>query len=503
MKLILAASAVLAGYLGWRSLGWPLIHDAPLMHYVAWLIGQGAVPYRDVFDMNLPGVYALHLAVLRTLGAGDAAWRALDLAWLGATALVLAAYCRGAAGPVAGVGAALLFALYHLAGGAWRAGQRDFLLCVLLLAGAYGVARSWEGAGALSPLVWGGAALGVAVTVKPQAGLLVLGWAAVAAAARRRAGRSALGGAAAWLGAAAAAPALAVAWLAWRGGLGPFLDVLGGYVLPLYGGVGRAAWWQAIGWHRYGGLLLGGLAALAALGLWRARRGAGAARTWIGVSGAAYGAAHFLVQGKGWEYHLYPLGLFLCLLAGLALAPDAPRPASTGRATRGRSPLPIGPLSARAAAAVLLVATVTVLGAKGVDAVDAPWIADKHRTVAALSADLAAVAPPGAAVQVMDTTAGGIHALLRLGRREPTRFIYDFHFFHDEGDPRIQALRREFATALAAAPPAAVVVMRDTWPARGYDRLARFPEVADLLARRYALAREGDGYSIYARREGA
>ena len=494
MKLILAASAGLAGYLAWRSLGWPLIHDAPLMHYVAWLIGQGAVPYRDVFDMNLPGVYALHLAVLRTLGAGDAAWRALDLAWLAATALVLAAYCRGAAGPMAGAGAAALFSLYHLAGGAWRAGQRDFLLCVLLLAGAYGVARSWESAGALSPLVWGGAALGVAITLKPQAGLLVLGWAAVAVVARRRVGRSALGGAAALIAAATAAPALAVAWLASRGGLGSFLDVLGGYVLPLYGRVGRTAWWQAIGWHRYGWLLLGGLAALGALGLWRARSGAGAVRAWIGASGAAYGAAHFLVQGKGWEYHLYPLGLFLCLLAGLALAPAAPRPAATGRA--------VGPLAARAAAAVLLVATVVVLGAKGVDAVDAPWIADKHRTVAALTADLSAVTPPGATVQVMDTTAGGVHALLRLGRREPTRFIYDFHFFHDEGDPRIQALRREFATALAAAPPAAVVVMRDTWPATGYDRLARFPEVADLLARRYALAREAEAYRIYARREG-
>ncbi|HJR50238.1 MAG TPA: hypothetical protein VJ794_03975, partial [Gemmatimonadales bacterium] len=110
---------------------------------------------------------------------------------------------------------------------------------------------------------------------------------------------------------------------------------------------------------------------------------------------------------------------------------------------------------------------------------------------------------PGAPVQVMDTTAGGIHALLRLERREPTRFIYDFHFFHDERDPRIQALRREFATALAAAPPAAVVVMRDTWPVAGYERLARFPEVAGLLARRYVLAREGEGYRIYARREGA
>jgi len=493
----LAASAGLAAYLGWRSLGWPLIHDAPLMHYVAWLIGQGAVPYRDVFDMNVPGAYAVHLAVLRMLGEGDLAWRLFDLGWLVATAALLAAYCRGAAGPVAGAGAAVLFALFHLAGGAWRAGQRDFLLCVFLVAGAYGVARSWETGGALMPLLWGGAALGAAVALKPQAALLLAGWSVAAAARRRRAGGSAVAGAAALLGAGLAVPAVFMAWLAWRGGLGPFLEILGGYVLPLYGAVARVPWWKAIGWHPYGWPLLAGLSALAVVGLWRGRRGTGAARAWLALSGAAYGAAHFAIQGKGWEYHLYPLGAFLCLLAGLAVAPAAPR---------APAPAPgVGARAGRAAVAALLAVTVAVIGAKGVDALDAPWIAAKQRVVAALVEDLARIAPPGAAVQVMDTTAGGIHALLCLHRREPTRFIYDFHFFHDESDARIQALRREFVAALAAAPPAAVVVMRDTWPAVGYERLAQFPEVSALLADRYALAleRDSEGYRIYAKRSGS
>src|SRR5439155_765060 len=68
------------------SLPWPLIQDAPVMHYIAWRIGEGDVPYRDLYDINQPGVYVLHLALLRTLGAGDGAWRAFDLAWLAATA---------------------------------------------------------------------------------------------------------------------------------------------------------------------------------------------------------------------------------------------------------------------------------------------------------------------------------------------------------------------------------------------------------------------------------
>jgi len=89
--LVVLALAVLVGALAWRSRGWPLIHDAPLMYYIAWRIGEGAVPYRDLFDMNFPGVYLLHLAALRLFGAGDAGWRVFDLAWLAATSLAAAA----------------------------------------------------------------------------------------------------------------------------------------------------------------------------------------------------------------------------------------------------------------------------------------------------------------------------------------------------------------------------------------------------------------------------
>src|SRR5262249_57620883 len=79
--------AARTGALAWRSRGWPLIHDAPLMHYIAWRIVEGAVPYRDLFDMNSPGVYLVHVLAFRLFGAGDAGWRAFDLAWLAAAPL--------------------------------------------------------------------------------------------------------------------------------------------------------------------------------------------------------------------------------------------------------------------------------------------------------------------------------------------------------------------------------------------------------------------------------
>jgi len=498
LKLILAGSAALLAYLVWRSLGWPLIHDAPLMHYVAWVIGQGGVPYRDVFDMNLPGIYLIHAAILAAAGPGDLAWRLFDLGWLAATCALLWAYTRPlGAGPAAAGG--VLFALYHLSGGAWRMGQRDFLLCLFLLAGAYGLACSIERGGALLPLVLAGLALGVGMTVKPHAGLFWLGSAALAAWGAHRARRRALTAAVCVLAAGLVAPAAVFGWLGWRGGLEPFVAVLTGYLLPLYGHVGRVSVWQPFGGYRLGRALWALLAALAVLAVAGPAPAGAGARKVIALAGAVYGALHFVVQGKGWEYQLYPLAAFLCALAPFALCRPGVSIPSPPEGERARVRGSVEGLRRRAALAVLAV-TVAVLGAKGVDALEAPWIAAKARVVAAVTRDLAPLAPPGSTVQVMDVTEGGVHALLNLGRRQPTRFLYDFHFFHDTGDPRIRALRAELVEGLAAGRPAAVVVFRDTWNHPGYGRLGEWPELERLLARSYTLAVEGDGYRIYAKR---
>ncbi len=462
------------------------------MHYIAWLIAQGAVPYRDAFDMNLPGVYLIHWAVLSMGGAGDLAWRLFDLAWLAAVGGLLFAHGRRLGDRGAAAASALLFALYHLSGGAWRVGQRDFLLCLSLLGGAWGVARSLEQGGALRPLVWAGLALGAGMTVKPQAGLYWLGCAAAAAWGAWRERRSVAASAGAVLGAGLLVLALVFGWLGWRGGLGAFLAMLTGYLLPLYSHVGRVSAWQAFGWYRYGWLLwglLGALGLLASLG--PAPVGAGARRA-LALLGVGYGWLHFSLQGKGWEYHLYPLAFFLCALVPFALA-------STGFASE-RAPWPA---RRRVAALVVLAALVVTLGAKGVEALDAPWVAEKARRVAALSRDLTPLLAAGDTVQVMDVTEGGIHALLRLGVRQPTRFIYDFHFFHDQADPRIKALQAEFVAGLDSARPAAIVVMRDAWNEPGYERLREVPGLMPLLDRAYTLAVEGDAYRIYAKRAGS
>jgi len=480
----LAASSALAIYLGWRSWSWPLIHDAPIMHYVAWLVAQGVVPYRDIFDMNVPGVYLLHLGVIRVLGEGDGAWRIFDLAWLGLTGAALFGFSRRMGDAWSGLGAALLFVLYHLSGGAWRAGQRDFLLVLFLVLAAWGAARAWESGGAHGPLLWGGLAAGTGIMIKPQSALFWIACAAVAAGSGRRAG--ALRALAIWCAAGLAVPAAIMGWLAWRGGAGAFLAIATGYVLPLYSRVGRVSVWEGVRWHVYGWQIWSCLIVLGVLGIFVRIEKPFGIRRWLALAGAVYGLLHFAAQGKGWEYHLYPLAVFLCALASVPIAAQAERAQSVRWS--------------RAVASVVLVIAVALLGVKGVEAADARWITDKEARVSSLVRDLTGLAGPGDSVQVMDVTEGGLHALLRLHLRQPTRFLYDFHFFHDERDPRIQALRAEFAGDLERGRPAAVVVFRDTWRRQGYERLKDFPAVDRLLEREYTLAVEGDGYRIYAKR---
>jgi hypothetical protein len=142
---------------------------------------------------------------------------------------------------------------------------------------------------------------------------------------------------------------------------------------------------------------------------------------------------------------------------------------------------------------VLLVSKARVTSGAG-------WERDKAAQAERLAAELGARLRPGDTVQVLDTTGGGIHALLRLGVTQPTRFIYDFHFFHDTDHPTVRVLRAELVRGLDAHPPRLVVLFERGWPGGGYERVDTFVALRDRLAG-YDLVRPGAGYRIYAQRD--
>jgi hypothetical protein len=415
--------------------------------------------------------------VLRMLGPGDLAWRLFDLAWLAVGVAAVFAFAS-AWGRVAAATGAIVFALYHLAGGPWQAGQRDFLLCPLLVAGALGAAR-WVEARRRSALAWGGLALGASITIKPHTLSLVVALAVVLVVAAWRAHESAVAPLAQFAGAVALLPMAVVVWLALAGALPAWRAIVFDYLVPLYSRLGGgAACWSIYRPWAWAPLVTGAILSVASAlqgGRFRARHA-------LAALGVLYGVAHVVGQGKGWEYHFYPLAAFTALLLVAEVEPAL---------ARWRGPASLALL-------LSVVLTVSLLAGKAAAAGDG-WERDKATRTARIARDLAWRLRAGDTVQVLDTTEGGLHALLRLGVRQPTRFLYDFHFFHDVGHPTIEALRAELIRDLDARPPGAIVVFELAWPGGGYARLATFPELAARLAR-YDLVEPGPGYRIYARR---
>jgi hypothetical protein len=427
--------------------------------------------------MNFPGVYVLHLLVVRALGMTDLTWRLFDLGWLALASLALAALAWPW-GRRAALAGALLFAFYHLAGGAWQAGQRDFLLCPFLLAGVLGAAR-WVESGHRAALVGGGLALGASMTLKPHAVLLTGALGVMVAVAGWRRDRRPAAPLALFAGAACVAPLAIVAWLSAAGALPAWRAIVADYLVPLYSRLGRASSWNV--YRAWLWIPLGAGAVLSWLSVWTAGR-LGTRHAAAGL-GALYGVLHFVGQGKGWEYHLYPLAAFTLVLLVAGLEPGP------GRVCRL---LALTTLGAVLVAGVGLAAKAAAVGGAG-------WERAKAARAAGLAATLAPRLRPGDTVQVLDTTGGGVHALLRLGVRQPTRFLYDFHFFHDTDEPAIQRLRAELIRDLDARPPALVVLFEQGWPAGGYERLDAFPLLRDWLAG-YDLVQTGPGYRIHAQR---
>jgi hypothetical protein len=104
---------ILALWLAFISLRWPLLGDATLWHFAAEQFSLGAVPYRDFIDMNMPLIYAIHAAVIAIGGMGDLTFRVFDL---GSSVVIgaLAAALVWPAGRSLGILAALSIVTTHL-----------------------------------------------------------------------------------------------------------------------------------------------------------------------------------------------------------------------------------------------------------------------------------------------------------------------------------------------------------------------------------------------------
>ena len=464
-----------------------MFEDHAVMVYLGYLVDRvGLVPYRDFFDMNTPGAYFANVAVGRLANYTEAGTRVVDLGWLAVLLMVTVALLRPF-GRRATWSAVAFTATIYLSEGAPLTLQREVLLLPLL-----GGALALTAHAGSRPGAWACAAgvlVGMAATIKPQAGLFVLPLVALPwpGLARGRAIAAVASG-------AMVAPAAATLYLWQHDALAPFLDIATHY-WPLYNAftgerphevLSRSAGlayrvWGAITLGKHpalplaGAALLGAVAARMAVG-----PGASAQRT-LHVLLAALAAAWLAVipAGKFWAQHWWPFSYVAVLLGSLACVEGRPVPTWL-----------------RPAALVLL-----SLGVSWSDIMLPGWtprfpFAQVERVAAYLAGHMA----PGDTVVPLDWIEGAQHAMLRAGARPGTSFVYDFHFDHHVSSPYIRALRARFVNELDERRPRYLIRIHRPDRFAGPDTSASFPELEARMQSAYRPVLTDDDYEVWERR---
>lgn len=498
--LLVATGIYLVALAVW-SLWWHTYQDTPIMQYAAFLIDRKhLVPYRDFFDINLPGTYAANVAIGRMFGYTDAGARYADLATLalllGITHAIMWQFGRRARWC-----ASLGFGVLYLTMGEWMTLQREYLLLLPVGAAVAVVCSprlspSWKAAVA-------GLLVGMAGTIKPQAALalpFVVGYAWLEARRSHSSQRS-------WPLSATGLTAFAVPFAVagvylWRNGaLAGFVDVALNY-WPLYDALsGTRPHRLLAGFARYAyvfdhtftfgvhpGLPLLGAAVVGVRRALRSDLSAEAKRVvWFLVSLAACFTVSVAAAGKFWTYHWLPFDYFATLLAALAFVDDPNDAHRDVRGERTRRPAPF------ALAFFLLCVSWSWSFGPFRRSFDLPF--DR---VQAIATYLQQHAEPGDTVMPLDWTEGAVHAMLIAQASPGIPFLYDFHFFHHVSSPYIQSLRRRLMTTIDRSPPRWIVRI-DRAAFAGPDAGTPFDELTRFIDHHYEKAVSRDGYEIWRR----
>ena len=487
------------------ALRWRTQHDAPLMFYIAWMMdARGAVPYRDIMDMNLPGTYVANLVIGRLTGYSDPGIRIADLSLLAAI-LTLTFFAMSRFGRLVAWAAAVLFGLFYIGTGPWLSLQREFFILLplslaLLLVSRYDRRKPGMTAFAIGFL------MACAATVKPHVlvgaplfvGFLWLEGTPDERRARTRHLASIIGGAAAG---AAIPTALLVLYLVSHDAWSPMVELFRGYA-SVYASVnGRH---ETMPGADRGPYLLHGLLQFGNQRTWLLFGAAGAVlaltarpgpnRRFVLLLGALLAAytGYVVVQGRFFDYHWLIAHFFVLLIASLCLIE---RPDLWARSAL----LGLAPAAALALFAWRDLPVHADLGAqlRG-ETLPAP----KRGRPDKIATFLAARLRPGDLVQPLDITGGAVHGMLLARAPLATPFLYDSFFYIRVSDPFVLELRRRFLRQMAERVPRFVVDVYgpDKPWVRGWDTSREFPELRTLLVRDYVPVGEALGTVIYERR---
>jgi hypothetical protein len=492
------------------SLAWRFGHDTSILFYQAYLIDVlGYLPYRDFWDINLPGTYLAHVLLGRLTGYSTGIrLRVTDLLYLGALLTVSSVWLRPLGRRVAW-SAAVLFAAIYLGTDYGLLFEREYLALLPIVLAALLATRAPR----LPDLVRCaaiGLLFGVVATMKPHLAValpVVLVFALLEIRARApsrspRGSRIVLLVVSA-LAAAALPPAIAVTWLM-RSGVWPwFLKTVRGYY-PIYAYVttnldvilpGRERTLYVIrSLLRCGGHWM--WLAPAALGLFAAfRMDAPDPRRkrqilLLCALTSAYGV-YPAFTGQYFGYHWIPFLFFLLGVVSLCFldVPGSIRPFA-------RWVLPLG-----------VVITIGSTVGPELAAVTGRYYLEGIRpihpsgpAVQVLGDFLKLRLLPGDRVQALDWVNGGVlEAMLAARAETATPYIADVVFYLDVSDPYVRGIREDFLQRMRGHPPRFIVeFVHDSWMS-GPGATGEFVELRRLIDEGYRVVLDLSTHRIYER----
>ena len=445
---------------------WPLIGDATLLHYVIFLMKHGMAPYRDIIDMNMPGTYLIQEAVVNIAGDGSLAWRLFDFFLLASamTAMIVIALPYGW---FAGFFAGALFALIHGVDGVPHSGQRDFVMSVLLL-NAYAALfcatrRNWAWCAGLF-----GVLIGTAAMVKPTVAPLGLLLMALLVYKRIREDKPAISLFLSGIAGMAVIVLLSVLFIQRYHAWVAFMEVLS-QLLPYDATLGRKPISYLLQHSLSPILPIAILWFLAVVVAWR-RLG------WEKVAlliGAGVSLASYIIQGKGYVYHRYPLIAIILILSSIQFSEAF----KEGVFVRG------------VAVAGLVYGSFVLAPISAFKIVHYEWWKDDFQ--ANLRHDLDALGGPALSgnVQCIDMSAGCIKTLDRMRLVQATGFLYEYYLLSPNQNPYVLKERSSFMRLLLQNPPKVLVVTDQDYlfGDHGFEKIRRWPAFDRFLMDHYSL----------------
>ena len=512
LTAIIICLALLLVLVAAQSLQWPIGTDSVDFMYMAYLMKSWSLlPYRDFFDINMPGVHLIHFLILSIFGDCVLGFRIADLLYLLAI-LTTTFMCMRYFDRQIGLFSALVFGLVYLKCGLAVSMERDyFVLLPIALAVMFSV---WPLQcadairGALIGFMFGLASLikvTAAVGLPVVALFVALKHDSTASLSSRLDSRAYMTMGCALL--SFAAPLFITSLIMFvNGSLKEFLEISSGY-WPLYLSLDASHRAFSSELHRalyvvnyffffggFGSLLFAGIFGLFVV-LYHSTLGVPQKRfaCLLAVLTAVY-AVYAALAVKSWPYHWIVFAYFSTLLSSLCILPLVRRTERSmvlfSLAVLCICLVPqIKPPTefVRSAAGHLRPSADVHVQASPVEAV-ADYLRENMRD--------------DDVVQALDWGGRTLEAMLKAKAGTATPFLYDVMFYHNISASYIRELRKRFLADLDKARPRFIIdAGKNKARVSGPDTADDFPELNKMIETSYSLAFEAGGYKVYERRQ--